>query len=487
MADTVDTMQQELEKALERANQADDRELSGRVREEGHRLVFLLNGLMRTSRLYHTDNAAFEAPTTEFTAVLSSLMELLGAVHVVCVEDQIYVNDVRLRVRPSEQGVVESLVAELGRHDVGGISFHRPLDPSGVKALAQALAGQAAESDHPRAALAARLASVGDVELSGRFRFRLGGEPTPVQRDYTEAVRRGASVVQEAMANLASARLPNPLPVRRAVIELVDSLKQDPGQGAAEPLRRRRLGVGEQHLLSVSSLSLLLGQAIGLSEGALSDLGVAAMLHDVGYTRTQERSAHTCEGARLLLRQRGFHEAKIRRLAVVLEHHLPYDSGSDPDGSTSAGVRPSLFARILHIADDYDVMTAPRPGQPPPLSPAWALASMWNARGSSYDPTLLALFARALGRFPPGTLLELSDGRWGLSVSGGRDRQRFGWPVVRIVRDSSGMLTDATEEVDLFEVRQRLRPHRILDPMAESLDIGEVLESAYGKEEEAAH
>ena len=45
-------MQHDLHRALQRARQADDRELAGRVRDEGHRLVFLLNGLIRMSRLY---------------------------------------------------------------------------------------------------------------------------------------------------------------------------------------------------------------------------------------------------------------------------------------------------------------------------------------------------------------------------------------------------------------------------------------------------
>jgi hypothetical protein len=62
-------MQHGLHRALQRARQADDRELAGRVRDEGHRLVFLLNGLIRMSRLYQSDNAAFEQPASDPSAV----------------------------------------------------------------------------------------------------------------------------------------------------------------------------------------------------------------------------------------------------------------------------------------------------------------------------------------------------------------------------------------------------------------------------------
>jgi len=470
---TVGTIQTRLEKALKRASQSDDRELAGRIRDEGHRLVFLLNGLLRSSRMYSTDNTALETPAQEFAGALKGLMDLLGAVHMVCVEDQVYVNDVRLRVRPTEQPVIDHLTAELGRHDVGGLSFHKPPDAAAIKALAVVIGGPAA-ADRPRAALAARLATIADVELSGKWRFRLHGDATARKADYREATRRAGPVVQEAMANLAAGRLPNPLPVRRAVIDLVDGLRDDASPAAAAPLRQRTMGPGEQHQLSVCGLALLLGKAVGLPEAALSDLGVAAMLHDVGYVRGGDRERHPAVGARLLLRQRGFHEAKVRRLLAVLEHHMPYTPAD-----TSAGEPPSLFGRILRVAEDYDLLVSSRPGQVP-LPPPAALAVMWAGRGPEYDAILLALFVQAMGLYPPGTVLELSDGSWALSVSGGRDHERFSWPVVQPVRAADGQALDGRERRDLFELRPSLQPRRIVDPFGEEFDVAGALDKAFG-------
>lgn len=470
---SIDQMQQGLEKALQAASQADDRELAGKVRDEGRRLVFILHGLLRTSRLHDKDNAAFEAPSKEFSSTLQGLLDLLGAVHIVCVEDQIYVNDIRLRGNPREQLVIESFVQEFSRHNVGGISFHGPMKPEGVRTFAQQVAQPRFDVEQPRTALELRLTSVGDIALTGTHRFRIGGEPTQQQKDYSDAMKRGASVVAEAVQNLAADRIPNPLPVRRAVIDMVNSIREKPDAGTTEPFKKTAGCAGEQHLLSVTSLTLTLGEAVGLPEGALSDLGVAAMLHDIGYTKVPDHSGHCAAGARQLMRQRGFHEAKIRRLLLVLEHHDPY---ADPDkgGTPTPETMPSLFARILRITNDYDLLIATRPGQPPPLSPALALSHMWAARGTLYDPHLLALFVQLLGRFPPGTLLELSDGRWALSVSGARDKQHFSWPLVRIVRGSDGTSRDAREEIDLFEVRTQIQPARILDPSSKGVEVGSV-------------
>ena len=200
---TVGTIQTRLEKALQRASQSDDRELAGRIRDEGHRLVFLLNGLLRSSRMYSTDNNALEAPSREFAGTLRGLLDLLGVIHVVCVEDQIYVNDVRLRVRQTAARPSSTTSSRPSAATTSaGISFHQPLDAGAMKAFAAAIAGPAAEF-RPRAALATRLAALGDMQLSGKWRFRLTGDWAPTAHlDYAEVLRRAGEVVTEAVADI---------------------------------------------------------------------------------------------------------------------------------------------------------------------------------------------------------------------------------------------------------------------------------------------
>jgi hypothetical protein len=269
------------------------------------------------------------------------------------------------------------------------------------------------------------------------------------------------------MANLAAGRLPNPLPVRRAVIDLVDSLRDDPGRAAAGPLRKRTLGVGEHHLLSVASLAVQLGMALGLDDTALSDLGVAAMLHDVGYSRQPDRVGHCAAGVRILLHQRGFHEGKLRRLHAVYHHHADYDAGNH------------LFARILRIVDDYDVLTAARPGQLQ-VPPAMAQAQMWAARGKAYDPHLLALFVQTMGLYPPGSVLDLSDGQRVVAVSGGRDAEHFAWPVVHVIQGADGRPPEGRAQLDLYELRGSLKIKRLVNPASAGFDVGETLEGVFG-------
>ncbi len=431
----------------------DSGELHAGIAREGRRLILLLAGLVRASRLYELNNEALGGPADELAETLAGLIERLGAVHLVFVEDQAYVNDVRLRCRPSEQSVVERLGAELGRHDAGGLSFCRPLASGELRRLAREVASPARG---PRAAaeLRARLSGLGDVEVPGRFRFRIG-EDDLSPRDSRETPARAERAIHHLVSRVVAGRAPNVLPLRRVAIDLVDSIRARPERAALAPFAGR-LGGSERHLVSVCQLSLMLGASLGLPEATLVELGVAALLHDVGYLSCRDPLRHPIAGARVLLRQRGFNEAKMRRLLAVAQH-----AEEVVDGQRSRPI--NLFARILHLAEHYDLLVAPRPDAPPRHSPASALARLWARRGATYDPALLALFVRSLGLYPPGTVLVLSDGCWAVVTGCPRDRQSWASPRVRVVRSAAGADTLEGQTIDL-RWQRRTEVRRVVEP-----------------------
>ena len=67
------------------------------MRERGEQLADILFGLLKTSRMHEADNQAFDRPIADFRDCLQSLTYVLGVVNLVTVEDQVYVNDVRVR------------------------------------------------------------------------------------------------------------------------------------------------------------------------------------------------------------------------------------------------------------------------------------------------------------------------------------------------------------------------------------------------------
>ena len=178
-ADDLERAQEELARALGRARIGEDRALANQVRELGERLAHLLAGLLRMTRLHSPDNNAFNKPVEELHHTLVQLHELLGSVHLVAVEDQVYVNDIRIRAGDKASSL-RDLSTELQRHNVGGITFHLPLDGPAVRALIAAVGGAAAASEPSNALVRAlHAAGLSGLEMQGRFRFRMAAERRP--------------------------------------------------------------------------------------------------------------------------------------------------------------------------------------------------------------------------------------------------------------------------------------------------------------------
>ena len=457
MHDEIHSAQVQLGTTISRARAGEERELSRQVRETGEKFARIFYGLLRMTRIHTLDNVVFNQPVQEFHRVLDHLCKLLGAVHLICVEDQVYVNDVRIRFEAASDHI-EGLGAELHRHGVGGISFNDVITKKQVMILIELIMGGAAQKA-PRIVLQRKLNEKGmsSVELQGIFRFRIKGESVrSMDREFREVYQQSAEVIAEAYRNLSANRLPNPLPVRRLVNEWIDVSRSASIADMAWD-HDKRLPHYSRHTLMVTNLSVLIGIAAGFSDATLGDLGVAAMFHDAGSSLKENgywvpHHRHATAGLRSLMRQRGFHEAKVRRLLAVVEHHRPYDS---PQG------RPSLFARIIHIADDYDILTRFRPGKGPVMVQPDALARMAANSGTSYDPDLFQVFVNNMGMFPPGSILRLESGRIVVSVYGARIKKTFATPQCPLVSNADGSKSRKQELVNLADedhVVKVLRP-----------------------------
>jgi HD-GYP domain-containing protein (c-di-GMP phosphodiesterase class II) len=407
----------------------EDRALARTVRELGERLAHINHGLLQLVKLHDVANAAFEKPLSEFQHVLKCLIELLGPVHLVCVEDHVYVNDIRVRFDLHHEHA-RALEQMLRRHNVGGITYFHELTSDQVLIALALFAGDPAPRQ-PRTVLQQRLDQEGLSSIELRPTFRLLDDQRRVDRDVVEAYQAATGVLAETFANMSAGRLPNPLPLRRSVNDILDATE---GKDLARIAFEVDTAAPDfaQHALIVANLSMLIGRAASLTEASVSDLGVAAALHDIGFCALSEsqRAAferHTLSGAHAMLRQRGFHEARIKRLLVLLEHHHPFDV---PEA------RPSLHSRIVHIADDYDTMTRHRKDQGPVHAPADALRLM--AASPGYDPVLVQLFVNRMGKYPPGSVLRLGDGTLVVSLSGVRSTDSFAAPRCKVVRMADG-------------------------------------------------
>lgn len=162
------------------------------------------------------------------------------------------------------------------------------------------------------------------------------------------------------------------------------------------------------HSANVCILNLAQAMSLGIEGQMLHDIGIAAMLHDIGKLLIPEEilikkdrltpqefeimKGHTVLGARHLLEVPG-----VPRLAVVTayEHHMRYDLSGYPEAPE--GWRPNLCSHLTMISDFFDAMRTQRPYRGP-VDLRTIVSRMLEMSGSDFHPLLARNFLNILKR-----------------------------------------------------------------------------------------
>ena len=181
------------------------------------------------------------------------------------------------------------------------------------------------------------------------------------------------------------------------------------------------------HSINVAIFSVFLGSFLSWTKEDLIQIGIGALLHDIGKARiptmilNKPGSLDYHEFA--VIKQHpllGFEELKdipeISEMAisVVRDHHERCDGSGYPRGSLSKDI--SQAAKIAAIADVYDALTTDRAYREA-LMPHQVLEFlMVNGSMGHLDPKLIKLFLHYVAVYPVGALVELTTGQIGKVV-----------------------------------------------------------------------
>jgi putative nucleotidyltransferase with HDIG domain len=159
-----------------------------------------------------------------------------------------------------------------------------------------------------------------------------------------------------------------------------------------------------KHSHRVKAIAVDIGREMRVSAQELEALEWGGLLHDVGkigvpdnvllktdrLTRDERMTmnAHPVKGAQII--------APVTKLApelpIIRHHHEWYNGSGYPDRLIGDEI-PKL-ARILHVADAFEAMTAQRPYRMTPLTPEQALGELRKFAGIQFDPAVVDAFVR---------------------------------------------------------------------------------------------
>lgn len=445
--------------------------------------------LFRSAQLYEPGNEALEAAAGKFADGLRELRRIEGGARLEVGGDLILVNGERVRSELRSRAIHEHLKRVLAERAVGGFEWHTDQDRAVAIRLALAVARPEGASGVEALAAALDAAGVTGVtvlpvfEESAEAAEADAGARARAERTY----RHSVAVVRSTMESVRAGGALQRYRVRRAVQSIVDQVLQNETLLIGLTCLRDYDEPTFTHSVNVCIFSISLGQRIGLSRLELYELGMAALLHDIGKVdvpyevlnkaggltdeewRTMRR--HTAFGPWRLLAERVPGTIPAHEMLVAFEHHLNLDLSGYP--ALVAPRRRAFHSRIVEIADAFDAGTTPRVYKTEPITPAEMVRILERGAGHRYDPVLVKAFVGMLGIYPVGCVCLLDTGEIAVVTAPDPDVRNVERPRVRLVVDADGERYDGPV-VSLAEKDERgayrWSVARVLDPERYDLD-----------------
>lgn len=356
------------------------------------------------------------------------------------------------QVMPGDSPAIASVSMSLEAHRVESLTFHAGFEQADAAGLADVLNLRPSADLSVSDELVKR--GVGGVTVAA-----LGGEGDREEREERDRQREAdralyRQLVAAMRALTTSVRDGRPPDMEQAagmVEHIMERLIDDEATVLGMATMSAHNEVAFFHSVNVMIYSLTLGVSLGLPEEGLVSLGMAALFHDVGKAAfdltdpEQAKAAHVMHpefGAEILSQ---IPDSDRAPMLVAFEHHMGLDGTGYPERPKDYFTHP--YSRMVAIADRYDNLTK-RGALGDALTPDRAVIQLLREAGKALDPTFCRLFVKALGVFPVGCVVRLSDQSVGVVRATGADPML---PKVRLVWDADGMELDPPMEIDLSD------------------------------------
>ncbi len=460
--------------------------------EQGKKLVSQLHTSIRTAQIYDRSNLVYVRQMENLFELIQALLEKEREIFLKSKEGYLFLNETRLKFSLDGYTLSKYIIEIFKRLQFESLTFSSPLTARELDEFVFILAHAATECKDPFENLQKRIAAshIQNIKVE-RFasEWDVGDQSLPENQKKLAKKRffKTLLVAQEMMESAKTRRSINTIKGKRAIQFLIDQLIKDESNLLSLTAIKNFDEYTFAHSVNVCILSVALGARLGLSRRKLSELGFAALFHDMGKVKLpldilnkpgelnekewREIKKHPVLGVKALLSRRSLDRFSTRAMVVSFEHHLKMDLSGYPQVSFKKDL--NLFSRIVTIADVYDSMTSGRVYAKTPLTPDEALKRMIEKQGKSFDPVLLKAFVNMLGIYPVGSLVILDTGEVGLVIEA--NPTELARPKVTIIADKNGK-REETETVDLTRIDEKTGKYKrtilkTFDPHRYNLDI----------------
>ena len=428
---------------------------------------------LRSGQLYSKGHPIIARNMDALSAAIQLLHALEPTIVIGIVGDQIIVDELPIAKAES----LGTFIRRLKQIGVERVTIDRGVTTEEIATFLDTVTNQEVrgESEPPAFPTLPHL-RVGRVTIQQKVEGE-SGDMVAFKRLYNESV----SVAEAVWESARTEAQPDAAVARTMIDGLAQAVSQNRTALLALTTLKNYDNYTFTHMVNVSILTMGQARGLGIDGPLLRELGLAALMHDIGKVRTPLdilnkpgkltddefviMKRHTVDGAEIL---RATPDIPTLAPVVAFEHHLRIDGTGYPANVKRSSL--NVATMLCSIADVYDAMRSQRKYQQAHPSDR-VLEVLKRNDGQQFDQHLVRRFAQLVGIYPAGNAVRLDTGELAVVVTVyAPDPHR---PHVRVVIDRAGGRVEHPYDVNLWEQQPgEGRPSGIATPIdPDELDI----------------
>jgi HD-GYP domain-containing protein (c-di-GMP phosphodiesterase class II) len=439
------------------------------LRHRGREFLLAMYKALRSLKFYPVENEQVQSSLNELTSYTIALFECEDELEVRIAGELLFVNATRLRLDLDNYASFSYVLNTFRSSGVGIMHVDPDVERREWQVFLSLLLSHTA-NEHGNddvSELQEKLAQAGVTHI-------IVDEPNEGERDLADEEKqrevakrtyeRTIAVTKDVVNSARMGRSANVRKIKRAVQNIIDQVLNNEISLVGLTTLRDYDDYTFTHSVNVCIFSVSIGKRLGLPRSQLFDLGMAALVHDVGKGRVpvevltkqgkftpeewRQMQGHTWLGALNLFKLRGLSDVPYRSMITAYEHHMKVDLTGYPES-----IRPrqlSVFSKIIAVADVFDAATSSRVYKAA-KSPDQILREIWENPGFGYDPVLVKALINLVGVYPVGTCILLDTYELAVVHSANPDLSQIHRPVARVVLSANGHKNENPPLVNLAD------------------------------------
>ena len=436
----------------------------------GNTIVTKFHVLMRISQIYDSKNTALQQFVQESLQTINQWIKMEGVLSIL-VDNELFLNGERLRYSVEGFTSFKYLLTQLRKRRIGEVVFKGPADETTLKEFIYGLMSLEDGNEKNAELLSESLASHGITSIEVNPLEVMEGEEDAItyylvdqQKVAQKVFFETIGTIKEVITNIKGKQHADVRKLKRLAQKAVNLIVEDESILLGMATIKNYDEYTFNHSVNVTIYSLAIGKRLGFTRKIMTELGITALLHDIGKSKIPREilnkpgpldegewgmmKKHPLLGVEVALNLKQLGEINPRMVVGIFDHHLNNDLSGYPKLFRKREL--SLFGRIIQIADAYDAMTSARIYKKSPYTPEQSLAIMLREKVVHFDPILLKILIGVVGIYPIGSLVLLNTHEVGIVYKPNPDQKWIDRPRVILVerhekKDVKKELIDLTE------------------------------------------